>query len=169
VVRREITGDIAKKTTGLTAVEEADLKVDTAGKTQRAKLMADLDLKPSVQAAVEEAVLGVRAEADKKKEEKGAERAFAVYDSAMNNLFNSLGETTTGPIIGWLPAFTANQQTADGAVAAMAPVLKDIFRGGWRGDSLQTTRIKSCCLRCCQIGRHTQKLERVKPLRLMLS
>jgi hypothetical protein len=56
-----------------------------------------------------------------------------MYDTAMNGLTESLGETTTGPVAGWLPAITSNQQVADGAVAAMAPVLKQLFRSSGEG------------------------------------
>ena len=56
-----------------------------------------------------------------------------MYDTALSGLFTALGETYTGPIIGMAPALTGNQQAADGAIAAMAPIMKDIFRASGEG------------------------------------
>ncbi len=44
-----------------------------------------------------------------------------------------LARTMTGPIAGRIPAVTANQQIAEGGVAAMAPVLKQLFRVSGEG------------------------------------
>jgi len=44
-----------------------------------------------------------------------------------------LGGTTTGPGAGFLPAITSDAQIANGAVAMMAPVLKQLFRGAGEG------------------------------------
>ena len=61
------------------------------------------------------------------------QKALNVYETAMGGLMQSLGSTDTGPIMGRLPALTAGQQMADGAVAAMAPVLKQLFRASGEG------------------------------------
>lgn len=63
--------------------------------------------------------------------ENGA--ALAVYETAMGGLMEGLGGANTGPIAGRLPAVTADQQVAEGAVSAMAPVLKSIFRVAGEG------------------------------------
>lgn len=114
-----------------------DIEADRAGQVEESKtrnqLMAELDLKPSVQAAVETAVQTAKQSASRKDEKRSNAKAFATYESAMSGLFNALGETATGPIVGFAPALTANQQIADGAVAAMAPVLKEIFRVSGEG------------------------------------
>ena len=59
--------------------------------------------------------------------------AWKVYEMGLTNLSDSLGKTVTGPGIGLLPAITSDQQSADGAVALMAPLLKQIFRTSGEG------------------------------------
>lgn len=58
---------------------------------------------------------------------------FELYETAKKGLEDALGNTATGPIVGRMPAFTSDQQTAQGAVAAMAPVLKQLFRVAGEG------------------------------------
>ncbi len=41
---------------------------------------------------------------------------------------------TTGPVVGRFPAVSAEQQTADGAIATLAPILKQIFRSSGEGN-----------------------------------
>ncbi len=64
---------------------------------------------------------------------KQNERAYEVYSTGIGGLIKGLSGSSTGPIAGRMPAFTANQQIADGAVAAMAPVLKQLFRSSGEG------------------------------------
>lgn len=64
--------------------------------------------------------------------------ALRVYDEAIANLGKSLGQTDTGPIAGLLPAVTAKQQIAEGAIAAMAPTLKEIFKAAGEGTFTDT-------------------------------
>lgn len=59
--------------------------------------------------------------------------ANAVYQTGISNLLKSLGDTTTGPIAGRIPALTANAQIAEGARSTMAPVLKQMFREAGEG------------------------------------
>ncbi len=59
--------------------------------------------------------------------------ALAVYEAAMGGLTDSLKGTPTGPIVGRAPALTSGQQIADGGVAAIAPVLKQLFRSAGEG------------------------------------
>lgn len=61
------------------------------------------------------------------------QRTLDVYTQARNGLLQALGGTETGPIAGRVGSFTTAQQTADGAVAAMAPVLKQLFRSAGEG------------------------------------
>lgn len=104
-----------------------------AADTRRAENTVDLVTKPLITAA------NTTAEQTSKDavERKGAERsnaiAYGVYETGMSNLLKSLGDTTTGPIAGRLPAITASQQIAEGAQAAMAPVLKQMFRSTGEG------------------------------------
>lgn len=104
-----------------------------AGSKEYAKLTAQFDLKPKVAAAVTLAVENAKDAVVLQKEQRSNERALSVYDSAMANLTQSLGGTLTGPGAGWIPAMTANAQIAEGAMAAMAPVLKSIFRTAGEG------------------------------------
>lgn len=60
-------------------------------------------------------------------------KAFEAFDVGMKNLESAMSETETGPIMGRLPAVTTEQQTAEGAMATMAPVLKSMFRTAGEG------------------------------------
>lgn len=61
------------------------------------------------------------------------EATLKLYETARDGLLSGLGNSDTGPIIGRLPAFTSEQQIAEGSVAAMAPVLKQLFRVAGEG------------------------------------
>ena len=56
-----------------------------------------------------------------------------MYETARNGLMTGLAGAQTDPITGRLPAATAAQQVAEGGVAAMAPVLKQLFRVAGEG------------------------------------
>lgn len=62
-----------------------------------------------------------------------ADAAFKLYETARDGLLSGLEGSVTGPIVGRMPAFTSDQQIAEGAVAAMAPVLKQLFRVAGEG------------------------------------
>lgn len=68
---------------------------------------------------------------DKKREE--VVRTLNTYVEARNGLLKGLASTETGAIQGRIPAVTAAQQIAEGGVAAMAPVLKQLFRVAGEG------------------------------------
>jgi hypothetical protein len=59
--------------------------------------------------------------------------AFNLYQTARQGLLDGLRGTNTGPLMGRMPAFTSGQQIAQGGVAAMAPVLKQLFRVAGEG------------------------------------
>lgn len=59
--------------------------------------------------------------------------ALGLWDQALSGLREGLAGTETGPIAGRIPAFTGAQQKAESAVAALAPVLKQIFRVAGEG------------------------------------
>ena len=113
------------------ALSEVDALRAAAKET--GKLSAQLGLKPEVDAAVKTAVATATLQADAAKEDRSNQRALNVYDTALVGLVSALGETATGPAVGLMPAITSNQQIADGAVAAMAPVLKQLFRSAGEG------------------------------------
>lgn len=77
--------------------------------------------------------------------EKSISDAFNLYQAAKKGLTSSLEKTATGPIVGRLPAYTSEQQAADSAVAAMAPVLKQLFRVA--GEGVFTDRDQALLLR----------------------
>lgn len=64
---------------------------------------------------------------------KEVAQALSLYETARDGLISGLEASKTGPISGRLPAFTAKQQTAEGGVSAMAPVLKQLFRVSGEG------------------------------------
>lgn len=74
---------------------------------------------------------GVDKEAAEKEDAKN--KAVDMYTAARDGLMKGLGGTETGPVAGRIPAVTTGQQVAEGSVAAMAPVLKQLFRVSGEG------------------------------------
>lgn len=68
---------------------------------------------------------------------KANARTFETYQVGMKALESALDKAETGPIAGRLPAVTAAAQTAEGAGATMAPVLKTLFRDAGEGTFSQ--------------------------------
>lgn len=125
------------KSEGLTekvAGSEAQIEGAKAGAKEEAKLIKQFNLKPEVEARVTSAVEAAKAQAAQAGEERSNESAFRVYETAMRGLSQGLEGTETGPIAGLMPTITANQQIAEGAVAAMAPILKQLFRSAGEGN-----------------------------------
>lgn len=97
---------------------------------------------------------GVKSESDAAGRERGkitgaregkAPVAYETFKSGIESLETAMSETATGPVAGRFPAFTAAQQTAEGAEAIMAPVLKQLFRDSGEGtftDSDQALLMK---------------------------
>lgn len=61
------------------------------------------------------------------------DKTMDLYLAASGGLLSGLEGATTGPIAGRLPAMTTSAQVAEGGVAAMAPVLKQLFRVAGEG------------------------------------
>jgi hypothetical protein len=80
-----------------------------------------------------EPIPGGPADAKTNKENSKIDTVYELYETARDGLVSAMDKTTTGPILGRMPALTANQQTADATVAAMAPVLKQLFRVAGEG------------------------------------
>lgn len=116
-----------------TALEVAETEKISSRAKEEGKLEAKLNLEPSVAAAVIEAKNTATAAVKSVGVNRSNKVALDTYTLAMSNLAESLGDTATGPIAGWLPAMTDNQQIAKGAVAIMAPVLKSLFRTAGEG------------------------------------
>ena len=75
----------------------------------------------------------IKSDADEANRVRETSRTLDAYVSARNGLLSGLGESVTGPLLGRAPAFTSEQQIASGAVSAMAPVLKQLFRVAGEG------------------------------------
>ena len=87
----------------------------------------------TVAGAVEAARQGEQREAEILASNETRARTLNTYDSAMTKVAEAFGVTSTGPLMGWLPAVTVNQRNAEGAVSAMTPILKSIFREAGEG------------------------------------
>lgn len=111
------------------AESEAEIKA----RQERAKAQVKLETEPQITAAVESAKQGAAAVAKQAGTQRDNQTAWNVYNTGMESLSNALGGTETGAFVGLLPAVTANQQIAEGAIAAMAPVLKQMFRAAGEG------------------------------------
>lgn len=98
-----------------------------------ARLSTELELKPEVERAVEYARGQATAVLERAGNDRSNARALAVYDAGIKSLAEKMGLTTTGPAVGIFPAVTANAQAAEGAVAIMAPILKQLFRVSGEG------------------------------------
>lgn len=73
-------------------------------------------------------------EVDKAAPQEGDKAAaWNLYKTARDGLISGLEGTWTGYFVGKLPPITAEQQTAEGGVSAMAPVLKQLFRVAGEG------------------------------------
>lgn len=119
--------------TGLVADSQAAIEGAKAGSKERAKLVEQGKLKPKVAAAIKRAEAKAIADIKSGTTKVANASALNVYEVAMEGLIDALGGAHTGPAIGLMPAITANQQIASGAVSAMAPVLKSIFRASGEG------------------------------------
>lgn len=115
------------------AESEATIAGAEATAKEAGKLEAQKELRPEVEAAVAQAVEQAKDTAERTDKAQSNETALNVYDQAMSGLVGSLSGTQTGPGMGWI-SLTASQQIADGAVAAMAPVLKQLFRSAGEGN-----------------------------------
>lgn len=108
-------------------------KAEIAGQTEQAKLDAQANIRPQIEASIQAAKDTIRMANEIKDEQRSNSRAFDVYNTGMGHLVAAMGGTNTGPIAGRLPAITAEAQIAEGAVSAMAPVLKAMFRSAGEG------------------------------------
>lgn len=75
----------------------------------------------------------VKATAEEAKRTGETSRTLNAYIAARNGLLSGLEQSATGPAVGRIPAVTTEQQIAQGAVSAMAPVLKQLFRVAGEG------------------------------------
>ena len=112
----------------------ADVERTLAMSKEEGKLLAQAELEPEVKAKVTAALEQVKSDADVASTQKSNEAAYRVYQTAMQNISNSLGGTNfSGPVFGLVPAMTTEAKIADGAKAIMAPILKQMFRSAGEG------------------------------------
>lgn len=116
-----------------TSATIADVEKVISSAKETGKLTAQQKLKPAVEAAVISAVGQAKAEVAKLGEERSSIKTLDIYNNSMSNLTKALDNTITGPFIGLTPAMTSNAQIADGAIAMMLPLMKDVFRGAGEG------------------------------------
>lgn len=81
----------------------------------------------------ESATAMAKNQAERANAQQDRSAALRMYETAVQGLRSGLAGTETGPLMGRLPAVTTGQQTAEGAVAAMAPILKQLFRSAGEG------------------------------------
>ncbi len=109
--------------------------------TERTKLaLLPTELRMRTDAAIDQAAgigqasAATEAAAKATAAQKDKDASFRLYEVAMQGAREGLEGSTTGPVMGRLPAVTAAQQTAQGGVAALTPVLKQIFRSAGEGS-----------------------------------
>lgn len=115
------------------AEEVAQVEQTLASARKRGELQEKVKLEPQIKKAVDAVSAQVKSVADSVSKNKSNASALKVYESGIQSLRDALGDTTTGPLVGLLPAFTSEAQIADGAIAIMAPVLKGMFRSAGEG------------------------------------
>lgn len=118
---------------GLTPAQQVAHKGQEAGAVTEAKLTTEFKLKPGVEAEVKRVVGNMNAQMAAAGEERSNEKALAAYESAMSGLSEALAADYTGPGIHYLTALTTNAQISAGAIAAFAPIMKNIFRAAGEG------------------------------------
>lgn len=122
---------------GLSAAESAQRQTQQAAEqasaVATATAQAELKTMPELRAAVKAAEQGAMAAAKANEKDRSGQGAYRVWETGMSSLAEAFDKTLTGPVVGWLPAMTSNQQMAVGATAAIAPILKQLFRASGEG------------------------------------
>jgi len=127
------TGASAGLAVGRRKEDEARAVAQAQADVELSNLPTELNMRTD--AALREAGGKASIETGAKRQAVQAEndRSFNLYDTAMSGVSEGLGSSLTGPLAGRLPAVTAGQQIAEGGVAAIAPVLKQLFRSAGEG------------------------------------
>jgi hypothetical protein len=140
-----IAAGVAEAEAGVELKTAPQIAAETARAEETAKADVRLKKEPLITSAVADATAEAKARADEAKRVKTNQAAWDVYDTAIRNLTDKLSGTTTGPGMDWIPAVTANAQAAEGAIAAIAPVLKQLFRSA--GEGIFTDKDQELLLR----------------------
>jgi len=104
-----------------------------AGAQANARAAVEAETAPAIAAATVAATKGAEAQVERGNTARTNAVAFDAYNKAMEGVRGAFSKTDTGPMAGRLPAVTAAQQGAEGARAAAAPVLKQLFRSSGEG------------------------------------
>jgi hypothetical protein len=115
----------------LNAVATAEAVI--TGKKKEAELIQQMQLEPQIQAAITSSVAQASNIAKQAQENRSNASAWNVYKTGMGGLVSALGDTSTGSVIGLMPAWASNQKIADGAIAIMRPIIKDVVRSAGEG------------------------------------
>lgn len=142
------------------AEEVAQVEQTLASARKRGELQEKVKLEPQIKRAVDAVSAQVKSVADSVSKNKSNASALKVYESGIQSLRTALGDTTTGPLVGLLPAFTSEAQIADGAIAIMAPVLKGMFRSA--GEGTFTDKDQELLLGMIPTRKDTPEAARVK-------
>lgn len=110
------------------ATEAAKLAV------QQQYLPQELQARSNAAIQQKEGETAVTARAEQANASRSNGAAARVYEQGMAGAMQGLAGASTGPVVGRLPALTADQQIAEGGVSAMAPVLKQMFRTAGEGS-----------------------------------
>lgn len=112
-----------------TRAAEADISLTEARTQDLLRRPEQMEQREITRAGISESK-----ETRKAEQKKGdMEATLSLYETARDGLLSGLGGSSTGPIMGRIPAITSKQQIAAGGVAAMAPVLKQLFRVSGEG------------------------------------
>lgn len=111
----------------------AEREADAAALKRRKELEVERDVKPSLAYETTKQQQTAQEEVKAGKDNKEAARQLEQFNIALDNLEQSLTETTTGPIVGRVPAMSSEAQTAEGARAVLAPILKQLTRVAGEG------------------------------------
>lgn len=115
------------------AAQEAQATEMARQQVQLAALPARLQLENDAALSRASGESQVKAQAEQAATNRTNSTAAKVYDEGMGGAIRALAGSSTGPIVGRLPALTSDQQIAEGGISAMAPVLKQMFRVAGEG------------------------------------
>lgn len=88
------------------------------------------------------------------------DQVWNTFNLALNEVEGSLSKISTGSISGYIPNITTDRKVAEGAIALMAPVLKDIFRSA--GEGTFTKDDQEVLMRMLPDKHDTEESARVK-------
>lgn len=141
--RNPVTGEVETVTSpvsgqlvsslGLTAQEKVGQVAAEAAAKKSAEAGVELETQPQIAAATTAAKEAAKNAAAVSEEDRSNAKALDVYKAGISGLNTALGNAETGVFVGLLPAMTNDARVAEGAISAMAPILKQLFRSAGEG------------------------------------